>query len=92
MCTAALTITDSKLMVKIGSSSVMKLPVFKYINSLRELVLSCSIFESSVMHTCDRDCAGRACIAGVLCSQCNYFVQRSRMDVTARGYRKALDV
>lgn len=70
MCTAALIITDSKLTVK-TTSSVMKLPVSKYIIFLGKIVLSSSIFVSSVVHTCDRDCAGRGNIADVLFSQCN---------------------
>lgn len=81
-CTAALTITESKLTVKTGSSSVMKLLVFKYINSLRKMFLSCSGFVSNIMLTCDRDCAGRANIADVLCSQW------SSVDATAGDYRK----
>lgn len=71
MGTAALTVTESKLTVKTGSSSVVNLAVFKYMNSLRKMVLSCSVFVSSMMSTGERDCAGRVNVAGVLCSPRN---------------------
>lgn len=69
--TAALTITESKLTVKTGSSSLMNLPVFKCRNSLRKMVLSCSVFVSSMMPTGERFCAGRVNVADVLWSPCN---------------------